>query len=221
MADFREYRVAGETVDRAVQHALREIDPAPLAMAMLTMAEEDRQIILRNMSARAARILGEDIAELGREKPGAYDKVSAARQVELLDRIRRYHRLVDENLRLTPSQPPVLEWATEEQLIRSLVTLKRYAARNGALALEPVLSGRLHPILAKGIRLYTEGWDVAGVQSVLEQMRESLLTVDRNRMDIMIEGVAALFGHDMPQVVEEKLAAFRLTGQPDEPTPGS
>ena len=221
MADFSEYRESGENVDRAVQHALRETDPAPLAMAMVTMAPEDRQIILRNMSKRASGMLIKDIEELERQKPGTYDHASAARQEEFLRKVKRFHRLVTENERLTPAELPRLTWEDEEGLIRGLVALKRYATRNGAASLEPLLSRELHPLLRKGIGLYVDGWDPAVVQSVLEQMRESLLVAHRNRMDIIIEGVSSLFGHDLPQIVEEKLGAFRLSRQGNEPSRGS
>jgi len=172
MADFSEYRESGENVDRAVQHALRETDPAPLAMAMVTMAPEDRQIILRNMSKRASGMLIKDIEELERQKPGTYDRASAARQEEFLRKVKRFHRLVTENERLTPAELPRLTWEDEEGLIRGLVALKRYATRNGAASLEPLLSRELHPLLRKGIGLYVDGWDPAVVQSVLEQMRD-------------------------------------------------
>jgi hypothetical protein len=221
MADFGPYREGGENVDRAVQHALRETDAAPLAMAMVTMVPEDRQIVLRNMSKRASGMLTKDIEELERQKPGTYDRASAARQEEFLRKVSRFHRLVTENERLTPAELPRLTSEDEEGLIRGLVALKRFTARNGVASLEPLLSGDLHPMLKKGIRLYVDGWDPAVVQSVLEQMRESLLNSHRNRMDIMIEGIASLFGHDLPQIVEEKLGAFRLSGQGNEPSRGS
>jgi hypothetical protein len=222
MADFSAFRKGSRNVERAVQHALRETDAGPLAMAMVTMAAEDRQIVLRNMSARAAGLLTRDIEELEREKRGTYDALSSVRQEEFLRKVTRYHRLVEEDDRLTPTEIPRLSGEGEEELIRGLVALKRYAARNGAASLEPLLKGELHPLMRKGLRMYVDDWDPSVVQSVLEQMRESLLVTYRNRMEIMIEGVAALFGHDLPKVVEEKLGAFRLSGPGhDESGPGS
>jgi hypothetical protein len=221
MADFSAFRDPGRAVDQAVQLSLREVDPGPLAVAMLTMQAVDQEIIFRNMSARAADILKEDIAQLGRLKPGAYDTASTAKQEWLLRKFVKYLRYVEANVVLTPPAPPKVRWGREDELIQDLVALKRFASRHGAPSLEPLLDTKLHPLLEKGIRLYTEDWDPAAAQSVLEQLRESLVTRYRNMLDIMVEGVAALFGQDLPQVVEEKLTAFRLSDQGNEQGRGS
>ena len=221
MADFSAFRESNRIVDQAVQFALRDTDSRSLALALLLLSEADRHIFLRNMSVRAASLLGDDIAELERHVSGTYDKASASSQEVLHRKVTKYRRIVEENERLTPAELPPLGWATEEELVQGLVALKRYSARNGAASLEPLLSGELHPLLRKGLRLYVDGWDPSAVQSILEQLRESAIVRERNKMDIMIEGVAALFGHDLPQVVEEKLGAFRLSDPGHEPRRGS
>ena len=52
--DFKE---GGEHNDRIIQMGLREIDSSVLAEAMVILSEEERQIILRNMSERASAFL--------------------------------------------------------------------------------------------------------------------------------------------------------------------
>ena len=211
MADFGAFRESRRDVDRAIQMTLRDTDSRSLAIALLTLSEADRHIFLRNMSVRAATLLADDIRELERHEKGTYDRASASSQETLLRKLTKYLRLVEENVKLTPAELPPMSWDSEDELIRCLVTLKRYAAQNGAGSLEPLLDREIHPLLKKGLQFYVEGWDAAAVQSILEQTRESTIARERNLMDIMIEGVAALFGHDLPQVVEEKLRAFRLS----------
>jgi hypothetical protein len=220
MADFSAFRQPGRDADRAVQLALREIDPGSLARAMLTLPGPDRDIIVRNMSARAAGMLSHDIAELERLPPGTCDARSAALQESFLAKMNRYRSLLLENERLTPEEPPHLGWDSEAELIEGLVRLKRYADRHGREAVAPLLGHGLHPLLEKGLRLYVDDWDPAVVQSVLEQTSESLAAWHANMMRIMIEGVAALFGGDLPQVVAEKLGAFRLADPGHEPRRG-
>ncbi len=220
MADFSAFRRLERDVDLAIQHTLRETDPGSLARAMLTLPGPDREIFLRNMSARAAGMLKADIAELERLPPGTYDARSAALQESMLEKMDRHLALIQENERLTPSEPPRLGWESEAELIEGLVQLKRYADRHGREAVAPLLGRGLHPLLEKGLRLYVDDWDPAVVQSVLEQTSESLAAWHANMMRIMIEGVAALFGGDLPQVVAEKLGAFRLADPGHEPRRG-
>ena len=221
MADFSAFGQPGRDVDLAIQHTLREIDPRSLARAMLPLPGSDRDVFLRNMSVRAAGMLKDDIAELERLPPGTCDARSAALQESMLEKMNRYLALIQENARLTPSDPPRLAWDSEAELIEGLVQLKRYADRHGRASIAPLLGRDLHPLLMKGLRFYVDDWDPAVVQSVLEQTSESLAAWNANMMRIMIEGVAALFGTDLPQVVEEKLRAFRLADPGHEPRRGS
>ncbi|HET6485982.1 MAG TPA: FliG C-terminal domain-containing protein [Spirochaetia bacterium] len=63
MRDFRAFMTYGKFDDVVIQMALREIDAPTLAVALADQDETVQEIVLRNMSQRAARCLSEDIRQ--------------------------------------------------------------------------------------------------------------------------------------------------------------
>ncbi len=180
-------------------------------MALVELAEEDRSIFMRNMSIRAAGLLKEEIAELERHTEGTFKEKSEKTQGQLLSMLEKHYAMVRENEELTPDAVPPIRSKTEDELIETFVQLKRYTKRNGAISIESAITDGLPPLLKKGLELYVEGWDPPLIQSILEQMKESLITRYVNKQNMIFEGIGELTGHDVPQAVEEKLRAFRLS----------
>ncbi len=211
MADFTKFRESGRRIDTAIQHVLRQIDTKLLSMALVELTEEDRSIFMRNMSIRAAGLLKEEIAELERHTEGTFKEKSEKTQEKLLSMLEKHYVMVRENEELTPDAVPPIRSKTEDDLIETFLQLKRYTRRNGAISIESAITDELPPLLKKGLELYVDGWDPSLIQSILEQMKESLITRYVNRQNMIFEGIGELTGHDVPQAVEEKLRAFRLS----------
>jgi flagellar motor component MotA len=210
MADFTKFRESGRSIDMAIQQVLRKIDTAFLSMALVELTEEDRSIFMRNMSIRAAELLKKEVAELERHPKGTFTDKSEKIQRQLLSMLEKHYGMVRENEELTPDAVPPIRSKTEDDLIETFLQLKRYTRRNGAISIESAITDELPPLLKKGLELYVDGWDPSLIQSILEQMKESLITRYVNRQNMIFEGIGALIGHDLPQAVEEKLRAFRL-----------
>ncbi len=61
MADTKVFMADKKYLDIIIQMALREIDPEVLATALVQQDEPTRQLVLRNMSPKAAACLQEEI----------------------------------------------------------------------------------------------------------------------------------------------------------------
>jgi flagellar motor component MotA len=209
--DFTEFRESTRVKNLAIQHVLRQIDTGLLSLALVGLSEEDRNIFTRNMSVRAAGLLEKEIAELEEHSVVAYRERSEKAQETLLMMLekRLSASLGDEEL--TSDEVPPMRWKTEAELIETFTQLKRYTRRHGAVSIESAIAGEMPPLLKKGLELYVDGWDPSLAQSILEQMKESLIKQYINKQNMILEGVGALTGHDVPQAVEEKLRAFRLS----------
>ena len=208
MADFTKFIKSSRVTDVAIQNTLRQIDMDLLSKALVELPEKDRSIFTRNMSIRASGLLGEEIAELERHPAGTFKQVSEKAQEKLFFMLKKHLSMSRDDDKMTPDEVPAIRWKTEDELIETFVQLKRYTRRHGAVSIESALSEELPPLLKKGLELYVEGWDPSFVQSVLEQMKESLISRYINRQNMILEGIGALMGHDLPQAVKEKLQAF-------------
>jgi flagellar motor switch protein FliG len=71
--------------DKGIQSVLKEVDNNELALALKTASEELRQKIFKNMSERAAQLIGEDMQFMG---PVRVSDVEAAQQ-KIVDIVRR------------------------------------------------------------------------------------------------------------------------------------
>ncbi len=212
MADFSKYReTGGRVVDGAIQAVLKLTDMEPLSKALVEMEAEDRQIFVRNMSLRAGEALKKEIAELERHPKGTFRQRSERIQQKLLHMIEKRISLNQENEELTPAEVPPIRCKTEDELIETFTQLKRFVVRHGAVPLDAAISTDLPPLLKKGLELYVDGWDPSFVQSVLEQMKESLIQRYTNKQNMIVEGIGALMGEGLPQAVEERLRAFHLS----------
>src|SRR5436190_24274315 len=71
--------------DKGIQSVLKEVDNEELALALKTASEELRQKIFKNMSERAAQLIGEDMQYMG---PVRVSDVESAQQ-KIVDVVRR------------------------------------------------------------------------------------------------------------------------------------
>ncbi len=210
MIDFSDFRESGRINDIAIQHTLRQLDSEMLSMALVEMAEEDREIFYRNMSKRACDLLMEDVAEREKHPAGTFTEASRRAQERIRALFDTHRAMVREDEERTPDEPPQISCTGDAELIETLVQLRRFVGRHGVLALEGVDLEGAPPLLSRGLELYVHGYDGALVQSVLEQMKESLVTRFTNTQNLILEGVGALMGSTPAHEMREKLEAFRL-----------
>ena len=211
MADFSAFRELNRVTGITVQTVLQNIDTPLLAVAMITMPEEDRNIFYQNMTPGAVEELKEEIAECERLPEGTYDEKSGKLQDLLLSQLESQLQKTKEDEDNTPVEVPHLKWKTEDEIIHTFVQLKRYVRRHGPVALQSAATDELHPLLLKGLRLFLDGWDASSVQAVLEQLKESIIISYTNRMNMMIEGIGALQNPSTSaNELDERLQAFCL-----------
>ncbi len=79
MRDFKAFMTYGKFDDVVIQMALREIDAPTLAVALADQDETVQEIVLRNMSQRAARCLAEDIRQ-NAQAPGERESIQEAQR---------------------------------------------------------------------------------------------------------------------------------------------
>jgi hypothetical protein len=213
MVDFKDFSDSTRVNNMAIQRVLRQIDTGELAVALLGLSDEDRSIFLRNMSVRAVELLKNEIADLEAHPKETFKESSGKTQKKLLSMLGKHLEMTRDDEERTPDKVPAINWKSEEELIETFAQLVRFVRRHGALSIESVISDDLPPLLKKGLELYVDGWDPSLIQSILEQLKETLITRYINKQNMILEGIGTLTGFDFPIVAEEKLRAFRLSDQ--------
>ncbi|MCK4514546.1 MAG: hypothetical protein KAU31_04770 [Spirochaetaceae bacterium] len=203
LVDFKE---PGAENDRVVQMALREIDTALLARAMVEWSEEEQEIIYRNMTERAVILLKEEMAHNGpatseRESSGAVDFF-----VQKLLKYRKYAQSMRPGT--GPLQRPVLDTSNPEAIVESFTAISRFAIINGFVALEGIEEDTQNPVARKGLELAIDGWEPMLVRTILERMKAHYLSRVEQELDMIIDGVDNLISGVTPIVVHQVLQAY-------------
>lgn len=206
MTQLLDFEERGERNDRVVQMALREIDARLLAEAAVAMNDEERNIVFRNMSKRAHRMIVEEI-ERAEETTS---EIAAKRAKEFfVQKLRKYRDYVSNRPESVDSGDlPRLDTTDDESIVESFVSLAKLANQKGRLALEDVEMASELPIATKGMQLVVDGWDPLQARAILEQMKRTHIQELERRIDMIIEGIDSLMSDDIPIAVEEKLRAY-------------
>lgn len=194
-----------ELHDRAIQMALRETDMSVMAEFLAGVPVDERDIIYRNMSERACKLLMKEIVELE-------GHVSAGQQRRaeqfFLQRLSRFLNYTARDVEPLPDRPPELDFSSDEALVQSLLLVSRYERAKGTLSLDEMVKAVPHPIARKGLQMTVDGWDPVERRAILERMKETYLASAARTIDILIAGIECLGGDEHPLVIEERLAAF-------------
>ncbi len=209
LMDFQE---PTERNNRIVQFALREVDATLLAKAALQMSQEERGIILRNVSERASKLFTEEISAVEAETPR---HIAAKAKETFVQKLHKY-RDYDDPGDATGSEPPHFSTTTLAEVRRSLIELVEFARRNGALAVESVRPDTDDPIARKGLQFVVDGWDPLDARQILERHKETQLELERRRLDMLINGFDAILSEQPVYLLRERLSAFLPSESGDE-----
>ena len=205
--------------DRVIQLALREIDTQDLSYAMLGWDEDERQIILRNMSKRAAAMLQEEMEEVEGQIPKIRIEAAAEFYLQKLQQHLRYYAQDDEEAKeylaeLSQRQSqshkhlPRVDISSDETAIQTFVSISKYVKEHGILALAGIEETVDHPVLKKAFQYIIDGWDPSLYQTILERMCTEYLNKMRRQLDMITTGIESLAAGDPPVGMEERLRAF-------------
>ena len=207
--------------DRIIQMALRDIDMEDLADAMQGWNDDERGIILRNMSKRAAGLLMDTVKENEGTVPNHRKESAAEYFLQKIQQHLRYYarddneakELMQETLkrRETATKPdlPTIDLSDDESIINSFVELSKYVRKHGLLSLSGIEESVDHPILRKALQFAIDGWDQILYQTILERMCTEYLSKTRRRLDMILVGMESLTARDHPIGMEERLRAFQ------------
>lgn len=202
LTDFAE---PTERHDRAIQMALRETDVSVMAEYLAGVPTEQRDIVYRNLSERACKLLMGDIAEIE-------GTVSAGQQRRaeqfFLQRVSRFLNFVSREMEPLPDHPPALDFSSDEALVSSLLVISLYERTKGTLSLDEMVGSVEHPIARKGLQMTIDGWDPVERRAILERMKETYLASVSQTIDILIAGIECLGGDEHTLLIEERLKAF-------------
>lgn len=185
-----------------IQRMLREVDMEFLSTAMLGFDEEIREMILRNMSKRAAALLKEDMAS----KEGNVSKHAVESCGKgILQKLRNHDKYYDQDPHTPEVSIPEIDLSSEEAIIETFKALVMLVRKRDVLALEEIEDKIDHPVMRKGIEMVLDGWDSLLVQSILENYKETYLRKTETELDMILEGIDSLIAGHHPPVIEAKL----------------
>ena len=203
--------------DKVIQMALRDIDTENLADAMFAWNDEERGVILRNMSKRAAELLMNIVKENEGNVPDHSAKSASAFFMQKVQQYLRFYAQDDEaaqeylfdSVKSRDSVvTPEVDLSNDEAVISTFVNISKFVRKNGLLALSGIEEIVDHPVLAKGLQLSIDGWDPMLKQTILERMCTEYLKKTRRRLDMIMVGLESLTAGDHPAGMVERLRAF-------------
>lgn len=212
MTDLINYEESTDRNNRIVQMALRDTDPTLLSKAAVAMSETERQIIFRNVSARAHETLVEEIA---RAETGTPAHIARKAKEAFLQKLHRY-RDTDEPEMVSGEHVPEFRTASLAGIRGSITDLMAFARAHGMLALEAVNVENSDPIGSKGLQFVIDGWDPMEARQVLQTMKRLVLEREERRIDMLLEGIDAMLSGESPYIVRERLDAYLLSAGVDE-----
>lgn len=191
--------------DRVIQMALREIDTTVLSRAMLAWNKAERNIILRNMSKRAAGILMDEVDQLGSSVP---QKTADEAKEFFLRKLKKYRQYVARRSQVEPTNAPALRTGSTEEIVESFVDLIRFARHHGMLAVGEAAVESEFPLVKKGLELSVDGWEPMLAHEILERAKRAYIRDAELKLDMIITGFDSLMSGDLPIALEERLRAY-------------
>lgn len=199
--EIREFAEPGDN-DRAVQMALREIDTEQLLDIVAETPSELRTIIYRNVSKRVYDLLQRDVPE--HERSPATGRKKRAMEV-FLQLLRRFRNEVAEEMELRPQSgtAPDFDVSSVDAAVDAFRLLSAYTRAGGNL--DDIARACDDRLASVGLALVADGWDALDVRALLEKRKQTLLTEESRRMDVIIEGIDAVASRQNPTVVRRRL----------------
>jgi hypothetical protein len=193
--------------DRIVQRALREIDTEDLIAMMIGLSEAAQQVIYRNLSKRAHKLLKEDVEKWDSDTP---KEINGRAQRFFLQKLKKHVKYFGVDSPGRKKALPPVDLSSEEAIVKTFVALVNHCRYSGEfLALEGIEEKVDHPVMKKGLSLVIDGWEPLLMQSVLEKLKDTYLKQVENRLNMMIEGIDSLASGDIAFVTRERLNAYR------------
>jgi len=203
MNTLREMLIGGEPDDKVIQLAIRDIDTRTFIECLCGMAGDEREVLYRNLSARAREAVAADLLE----------REATIRPDEMADAVSAFARLLSKHARWerrgVPSAPAydpaaVTPAALADNFLHVSAMVR--AGEYGRLAeLSEEDPDRL---MREGLRMLVDGIDPLQARGRLERLRSALLAHQARRMDLILEGFDSVMGGDRPGLTAEKLAAL-------------
>lgn len=219
MLSIHDFLESNRANNITIQRALREIDARDLSHVMLDLSDEDREIIFRNMSQRAVKLLKEEMESIGDSAP-EYRKRQAT-EYYLLSLAKHVKYMANNELDDDVSFPakeslapdgsvdfPEISTYDEEDILDSFISIRKFAQQHGILALQGIERQIEDPVMRRGIEYYIDGWDPLLIQTIMEKYKKIYLQRVEKRLDMIIEGLDSMASGDLLMVTEERLKTF-------------
>ena len=216
ISDFVEQKHINDAI---IQMALREIDTRELSHAMIGFTEEERQIVLRNMSERACKLLAEEIEYESKGIPKYRIESATESFLQRLRKHARYLAKYDEDAaailpKHTPGADigqdklPDVNIDDEQEIVETFVAIQQFVKRNGILALEGIEDTIANPVMRKGIEYFIDGWEPLLMQTILEAYKKTYIKNIEKKLEMILVGIDSLASKDSPLVTEERLRSY-------------
>lgn len=203
MVRFSDYLEPCMKNDIIIQKSLRDIDAEVMVSALHGMDEAEREMVYRNMSVRACKMIKVDL-EASKDTPPATVKAACEFFLGLLEK----HTISYVEPPPEPEGPPAVDLGSTQAVIASLTELSRFALRKGLLALEGVDDNDADPLFRKGLVMLTECWDPLLIRSIMDNYKAAYMRSMETRLDLLITGIESIASKDSPFVTEQKLRAL-------------
>ena len=215
--------------DRSIQRILNEVDSGTLTVALSGTTQDVSVRFLKNMSARAAKMLAEDIHYMEpakKEEDQKHQKKIVAiatclqkhGEIFLVKTLQNKNDVGAKRVRKmvadvkTFAQKPLSgkppSQCSAAELVCIMRALSETARREGMLSLGPIAQKTDDEYLKLGLQLIVDGVESETVEAILRIKKEALIEAYRRRLDVMLSGLLSIQEGEKPRLLEVRCNAF-------------
>ena len=212
--------------DREIQILMREVDQKDLVVALKGASDEVKEKVLGNMSERVRTFITEEMEFLGLLPLSEIEETQqrVVHQTALLavegwidwpngDRSEAGKATEQPIFQPDPGLASLfgraLDQLTVDEIAEMWKGLAVQARRAGILSLEPTAQRIESPFVQEALRLAVDGTEPDLIRDILETRLElAILSGQKKRGQMVIEGLMALRSGDNPAIISHKLGAF-------------
>ena len=203
MTDLERFLRDTKVSSRIMQETIMHLDIREIALALSHASDFVRETFFANMTSGMRR----RIEALHAFREAYLPQPSEAMQQQIREELEKCNALVGD----TPTDYDRLHVKTdsEKSIEESICGISEFVRKYGLVALDETRETIDHPVMRKALEYFLDGWDQLLAKSLLEDFVTRHIEDERRKCRLMVEGMQAVHGGDLPDVARERMKALR------------
>ncbi len=198
--------------NRGIQKALRRLDVHILALSLLDIDNNKREILYRNTTKRVAAMIEKEVETLSINLKNDYigiEKISISEAQEMVtEMIIKWTQELNEPI-VYQKDFPAVNLNTYDDLIKTFANINDYASKYGLMSIEGIENSTDNELFKKGIELILDGYDPLLLDEILENYIKSLMSKYLTELNMISSAIKSIQMALPTDIMIEKLNSLK------------